>query len=245
MYFEAIGKYFNMLKEVFTRPQKPKIFWENYFKEIEDLGIKSIGLVAFISFFIGGVVTIQTARNLSNPFIDKLYIGYATIKSIILEFSPTFVSIILAGIVGSYIASTIGTMRITEQIDALDVMGVNSKNYLMLPKLLATVTFYPILIVISMFLGVLGGWVAGNLTGMVLTEDYLRGIRYSFEPFDITYALIKTVVFAFFIATIPAYYGYYVKGGALEVGRAATQAVIWTSVTIIIFNYILTQLLLS
>ena len=245
MYFEAIGRYFNMLKEVFTKPQKPKIFWENYFREIEDLGIKSIGLVAFISFFIGGVVTIQTARNLSNPLIDKLYIGYATIKSIMLEFSPTFVSIILAGIVGSYIASTIGTMRITEQIDALDIMGVNSKNYLMLPKVLATVTFYPILIVISMFLGVLGGWVAGNLTGMVLTEDYLRGIRYSFEPFDITYALIKTVVFAFFIATIPAYYGYYVKGGALEVGRAATQAVIWTSVTIIIFNYVLTQLLLS
>jgi len=245
MYFEAIGRYFNMLKEVFTKPQKPKIFWENYFREIEDLGIKSIGLVAFISFFIGGVVTIQTARNLNNPLIDKLYIGYATIKSIMLEFSPTFVSIILAGIVGSYIASTIGTMRITEQIDALDVMGVNSKNYLMLPKVIATVTFYPILIVLSMFLGVLGGWVAGNLTGMVLTEDYLRGIRYSFEPFDITYALIKTVVFAFFIATIPAYYGYYVKGGALEVGRAATQAVIWTSVTIIIFNYVLTQLLLS
>ncbi len=245
MYFEAIGKYIMMLKEVFTRPQKPKIFWENYFREIEDLGIKSIGLVAFISFFIGGVVTIQTARNLSNPLIDKLYIGYATMKSIVLEFSPTFISIILAGIVGSYIASTIGTMRITEQIDALDVMGVNSKNYLVLPKVLATVTFYPLLIVISMFLGILGGWVAGNLTGMVLTEDYLRGIRYDFEPFDITYALIKTVVFAFFIATIPAYYGYYVKGGALEVGRAATQAVIWTSVTIIIFNYILTQLLLS
>ncbi len=245
MYLEAIGKYVLMMKEVLTKPQKKKIFWENFFKEIEDLGIKSIGLVAFISFFIGGVVTIQTARNLSNPLIDKLYIGYATIKSIILEFSPTFISIILAGIVGSYIASTIGTMRITEQIDALDVMGVNSKNHLILPKLIATLTFYPLLIVISMFLGVLGGWVAGNLTGMVLTEDYLRGIRYSFEPFDITYALIKTVVFAVFIATIPAYFGYYVRGGALEVGRAATKAVIWTSITIIVFNYILTQLLLS
>ncbi len=245
MYLEAIGKYVMMMKEVLTRPQKKKIFWENFFKEIEDLGIKSIGLVAFISFFIGGVVTIQTARNLSNPLIDKLYIGYATIKSIILEFSPTFISIILAGIVGSYIASTIGTMRITEQIDALDVMGVNSKNYLILPKLIATLTFYPLLIVISMFLGVLGGWVAGNLTGMVLSEDYLRGIRYDFEPFDITYALIKTVVFAFFIATIPSYFGYYVRGGALEVGRAATKAVIWTSITIIVFNYILTQLLLS
>jgi len=152
MYLETIGKYALMLKEVFKRPQKPKIFWENYFKEVEDLGIKSIGLVSFISFFIGGVVTIQTARNLNNPLIDKMYIGYATIKSIILEFSPTFISIILAGIVGSYIASTIGTMRITEQIDALDVMGVNSLNYLVLPKLVAAVTFYPFLITISMFL---------------------------------------------------------------------------------------------
>jgi phospholipid/cholesterol/gamma-HCH transport system permease protein len=245
MYFEAIGKYIMMLKEVFTKPQKPNIFWENYFREIEDLGIKSIGLVAFLSFFIGGVVTLQTARNLNNPLIDRIYIGYATVKSVILEFSPTFISIILAGIVGSYIASTIGTMRITEQIDALDVMGVNSKNYLILPKVFATVSFYPVLIIISMFLGILGGWMAGNITGLVNTDEYLRGIRYDFEPFDVTYAMIKTVVFAFFIATIPAYYGYYVKGGALEVGRAATQAVIWTSVTIIIFNYILTQLLLS
>ncbi len=244
-YLESIGKYSLMLKQVFKKPQKPKIFWENYFKEVEDLGIKSIGLVGFISFFIGGVVTIQTARNLNNPLIDKLYIGYATIKSIILEFSPTFISIILAGIVGSYIASTIGTMRITEQIDALDVMGVNSLNYLVLPKVVAAVTFYPFLIVISMFLGVFGGWVVGNMTGMVLSYDYLKGIRYSFDSFDVVYALIKTLVFAFFIATIPSYYGYYVKGGSLEVGRAATQAVIWTSVNIIIFNYILTQLLLS
>ena len=174
-----------------------------------------------------------------------MYIGYATIKSIILEFSPTFISIILAGIVGSYIASTIGTMRITEQIDALDVMGVNSLNYLVLPKLVAAVTFYPFLIIISMFLGIFGGWVVGNMTGMVLSYDYLKGIRYSFDSFDILYAIIKTIFFAFFIATIPSFYGYYVKGGSLEVGRAATQAVIWTSVSIIIINYILTQLLLS
>lgn len=245
MYLRSIGKYMLMLKQVFMRPQKPKIFWQNYFIEVENIGIKSIGLIGFISFFIGGVVTIQTARNLNNPLIDKLYIGYATIKSIILEFSPTFISIILAGIVGSYIASTIGTMRIREQIDALDIMGVNSLNYLVAPKLLAALSFYPFLIIISMFLGVLGGWVAGNLTGMVLSDDYLRGIRYSFEPFDITYALIKTLVFAFFIATIPSYFGYYVKGGALEVGQASTKAVIWTSITIIVFNYILTQLLLS
>ncbi len=245
MYLESIGKYALMLKQVFKKPQKTKIFWENYFKEVEDLGIKSIGLVSFISFFIGGVVTIQTARNLSNPLIDKMYIGFATIKSIILEFAPTFNSIILAGIVGSYIASTIGTMRISEQIDALDIMGVNSLNYLVLPKVIAAVTFYPFLILISMFLGVFGGWVVGNMTGMILSNDYLTGIRYMFDGFDVAYALIKTFVFAFFIATIPSYFGYYVKGGSLEVGRAATQAVIWTSVNIIVFNYILTQLLLS
>ena len=245
MYLESIGKYALMLKQVFKKPQKPKIFWENYFKEVEDLGIKSIGLVSFISFFIGGVVTIQTARNLDNPLIDKMYVGYATLKSIVLEFSPTFISIILAGIVGSYIASTIGTMRISEQIDALDVMGVNSLNYLVLPKVIAALSFYPFLIIISMFLGVFGGWVVGNMTGLILSNDYLIGIRYMFESFDIVYALIKTLVFAFFITTIPSYFGYYVKGGSLEVGRAATQAVIWTSVNIIIFNYILTQLLLS
>jgi phospholipid/cholesterol/gamma-HCH transport system permease protein len=242
---ETIGKYFLMLRQVFTKPQKPKIFWENYFKEIEDLGIKSIGLISFISFFIGGVVAIQTARNLNNPLIEKFYIGFATIKSIILEFAPTFNSIILAGIVGSYIASTIGTMRISEQIDALDIMGVNSLNHLVQPKVFAAITFYPIILISSMFLGVLGGWVAGNITGAILSADYIKGIHYKFDSFDITYALIKTVVFAFFIATIPSYFGYYVKGGALEVGRASTKAVIWTSVTIIIFNYILTQLLLS
>ena len=245
MYLESIGKYSLMLKQVFKKPQKPKIFWENFFKEVEDLGLKSIGLVAFLSFFIGGVVTIQTARNLDNPLIDRMYVGYATKKSIILEFSPTFISIILAGIVGSYIASTIGTMRITEQIDALDVMGVNSLNYLVLPKVIAAVSFYPFLIIISMFLGIFGGWTVGNLTGLILSNDYLTGLRYYFESFDITYAIIKTLVFAFFITTIPSYFGYYVKGGSLEVGRAATQAVIWTSVNIIIFNYILTQILLS
>ena len=234
-----------MLKQVFTKPQKSKVFWNNYFLEVENIGLKSVGLIGFISFFIGGVVTIQTARNLNNPLIDKMYIGYATKQSIILEFSPTFISIILAGIVGSYIASIIGTMRIREQIDALDIMGVNSINHLVSPKLLAALSFYPFLIIISIFLGVLGGWVAGNLTGLVLTEDYLRGIRYSFDSFDVVYALIKTIVFAFFIATIPAYFGYYVKGGALEVGQASTKAVIWTSITIIVFNYILTQLLLS
>jgi len=244
-FLHMTGEYFLLLKRAFARPQKMRIFWENYFRELDDIGLKTVGLISFISFFIGGVVVIQTALNLDNPLIDPSLIGFAAKQSVVLEFSPTLSSVILAGIVGSYIASTIGTMRISEQIDVLDVMGINSANYLILPKILAAVTFYPFLIIISMFLGVFGGWVAGLVTGLVATPDYIEGIRMGFDPFHFTYSMIKTVVFAFLIATIPSYFGYYVKGGSLEVGRAATKAVIWTSVMIVLWNYILTQLLLS
>lgn len=244
-YIEHIGKYFLMLKQVFKKPQRGKIFRETLFREIEDLGLKSLGIIMFISFFIGGVVAIQTALSVDSPLIPKYLIGFATKRSMILEFGPTFTSVILAGKVGSYIASSIGTMRVTEQIDALEVMGVNSLNYLVLPKVIATMFFYPLLGLIAMFLGILGGWAAGALTGLFYTIDYVEGIRLEFDPFFIQYALIKIVVFAFLIATIPAYHGYYVKGGSLEVGRASTQAVVWTSVAIITLNYFLTQMLLG
>ncbi|MFK5880253.1 MAG: ABC transporter permease [Flavobacteriaceae bacterium] len=244
-YLEHIGKYFLMLKQVFKKPQRGKIFRETLFREIEDLGLKSLGIIMFISFFIGGVVAIQTALSVDSPLIPKYLIGFATKRSMILEFAPTFTSVILAGKVGSYIASSIGTMRVTEQIDALEVMGVNSLNYLVLPKVIATIFFYPLLGLIAMFLGILGGWAAGALTGLFYTIDYVEGIRLEFDPFFIQYALIKIVAFAFLIATIPAYHGYYVKGGSLEVGRASTQAVVWTSVAIITLNYFLTQMLLG
>lgn len=244
-YLQHIGKYFLMLKQVFTKPQKWKIFHEMVFREIEDLGLKSLGIVAFISFFVGGVVSIQTALNVDSPFIPRYLIGFATKRSVILEFAPTFVSIILAGKVGSYISSSIGTMRVTEQIDALEVMGINSLNYLVLPKIIATLFFYPFLIGLAMFLGILGGYFAGTITDLFFSEDYIYGIQLEFEPFYIQYAMIKTLVFAFVIATIPAYHGYYVKGGSLEVGRSSTQAVVWTSVVIILLNYFLTQMLLG
>jgi len=244
-YLEHIGKYFLMLGQVFKRPQRGKVFREVLFREIEDLGLKSLGIIMFISFFIGGVVAIQTALSVDSPFIPKYLIGFATKRSMILEFGPTFTSVILAGKVGSYIASSIGTMRVTEQIDALEVMGVNSLNYLVLPKIIATVFFYPLLGLIAMFLGIFGGWAAGVLTGLFYSVDYVNGIRLEFDPFYIQYALIKIVAFAFLIATIPAYHGYYVKGGSLEVGRASTQAVVWTSVAIITLNYFLTQMLLG
>ncbi len=244
-YLENIGKYFIMLGQVFKRPQKRSIFRENLFKEIDELGIKSLGIVAFISFFVGGVVAIQTGLNVDNPLIPKYLIGFATKRSIILEFAPTFMSIILAGKVGSYITSSIGTMRVTEQIDALEVMGVNALNHLVLPKVIATVFFYPFIILLAMFLGILGGWVAGLVTGLFTSDDYILGIREDFKPYFIVYSLIKTMVFAFLIATIPSFYGFYVRGGSLEVGKASTQAVVWTSVVIILLNYFLTQTLLG
>lgn len=244
-YLEHIGKYFIMLKQVFTKPQKARVFREALAKEVEELGLKSLGIIMFISFFIGGVIALQTALNLNSPLIPRSLIGFAAKRSIILEFAPTFCSIILAGKVGSYITSSIGTMRVTEQIDALEVMGINSLNYLVLPKIIATVFFYPFLISLGMVLGIFGGWIAGNISGLFSGTDYIEGIQTDFDPFLIQYAIIKTLVFAFLIATIPSYHGYYVKGGSLGVGKASTQAVVWTIVVIIVANYFLTQMLLT
>lgn len=234
-----------MLKQVFKRPQKGRIFYESLLKEIEELGVKSLGIIMFISFFIGGVIALQTALNLDSPFIPRSLIGFAAKRSIILEFAPTFCSIILAGKVGSYITSSIGTMRVTEQIDALEVMGINSLNHLVLPKVLATVFFYPFLILMAMMLGIFGGWLAGVLSGLFSGVDYVEGLQTTFNPFLITYALIKTLVFAFLIATVPSYHGYYVKGGSIAVGKASTQSVVWTTILIVISNYFLTQMLLT
>jgi phospholipid/cholesterol/gamma-HCH transport system permease protein len=234
-----------MLREVFKKPQKWKVFWDLFYREVDDLGLKSLGIVAFISFFVGGVVSIQTALNIDSPFIPRYLIGFATMRSVILEFAPTFISVILAGKVGSFITSSIGTMRVTEQIDALEIMGINSINYLVLPKVVAALLFYPILLALAMFLGILGGWAAGVLTDLFFTEDYLYGIQLDFNPYLIKYSFIKTTVFAFVIVTIPAYHGHKVEGGALEVGRASTKAVVWTSVVIILLNYFLTQMLLG
>ena len=244
-YIEHVGKYFIMLGRVFRRPQKMSIFYQALMKEIEDLGIKSLGIIMFISFFIGGVISLQTALNLDSPFIPDSLIGFAAKRSIILEFAPTFCSIILAGKVGSYITSSLGTMRVTEQIDALEVMGINSLNFLVLPKILAALFFYPFLICLAMCLGIFGGWVAGVLSGLFAGADYITGLQTDFKPFLIVYALSKTLIFSFLIATVPSYHGYYVKGGSIAVGRASTQAVVWTTILIVVANYILTQMLLT
>ena len=243
-YLHNIGAYFIMIKDMFRKPTKWSVMKALIFKDIDDLIIGSLGIVAFISFFVGGVVTIQTALNITSPIIPKYLVGFATRQSIILEFAPTFISIIMAGKVGSFITSSIGTMRVTEQIDALEVMGINAINYLVFPKFIALM-LYPFVISIAMFLGIIGGMAACIYGGFSTLDDYITGVQLDFIPFHITYAFIKTIVFAFILATIPSYHGFFMKGGALEVGKASTTAFVWTSVVIILLNYILTQLLLS
>jgi len=243
-YLHSIGAYFLMIGEMFRKPTKWSVMKHLILKDIEDLIVSSIGIVAFISFFVGGVVTIQTALNIDNPLIPKYLVGFATRQSVILEFAPTFISVIMAGKVGSFITSSIGTMRVTEQIDALEVMGINSVNYLVFPKTIALL-LYPFVISIAMFLGIIGGMAACVFGGYATFEDYVTGIQTDFMPFHMAYAFIKTFVFAFLLATIPSFHGYYMKGGALEVGKASTTAFVWTSVAIILLNYILTQMLLS
>ena len=241
--FEHIGRYFMLLSKVFSRPEKMRIYRSRIWFEVEALGFNSISLTAIISAFIGAVVALQMAITLESPFIPQFMIGYSTREVMVLEFSSTVVALILAGKVGSNIASEIGTMRITEQIDALEIMGVNSASYLILPKIIATVIFFPILTLFSIIVGILGGFAIAYLTGIMLTGDYIEGLFYCFEPFSFTYALVKGAVFAFIITSISAYCGYYAKGNSLEVGRASTKAVVASSVTIMIFDLILTQIM--
>ena len=242
-YLSDIGKYFIMIKRSFFKPSKWKILKKLIFKEINDLIIESIPIVTILSFFIGAVISIQTALNLNSPFLSKSLIGFATRQSVILEFAPTFMSIIMAGKVGSYITSSIGTMRVTEQIDALEVMGINPLNYLVFPKIVALL-FYPFVITISMFVAIFGGYLAMTFAG-IPSEAFISGIQMDFEPYHIVYAYIKTFLFAIILATVPSYHGFYMKGGALEVGKASTLSFVWTSIIIIVVNFIITQLLLS
>ena len=233
-----------MLSVVFRRPKKKDIFLTRCFNEFIVIGLSSLPIVILMSAFMGGVIALQTASNISSPLLPEYTIGYITQSSTILEFSPTIISLILAGKVGSNIASEIGTMRVTEQIDALEIMGVNSLNYLVFPKIISAVLFFPILIIFSMALSLFGGWLSLLLSDLCSTETYLLGIRTDFKVFNIIYALTKTVVFGFLIASIASFYGYYVKGGAINVGKASTQAVVISSICILIANFILTQMIL-
>ncbi|MCX7861597.1 MAG: ABC transporter permease [Bacteroidales bacterium] len=240
-----IGRYVLLMKKVFSRPEKGRVYINQTLDELVTIGFNSVGIVVIISIFMGAVITLQTAYNLENPLIPVYLIGLGTRDSMILEFSSTVVGLVLAGKVGSNIASEIGTMRVTEQIDALEIMGINSASYLILPKILAAVFFFPFLTIISMFVGIFGGWAAGVLTGAISSTAFIYGVQYAFVPFYVVYALIKTVVFAFIIVSVSAYEGYYCQGGALEVGRASTKAVVYSSLVILLFNVIITQMMLA
>ena len=243
-FFEAIGSYFLFLKMVFRKPEKWRIFWRQFINEADKLIISSILLVGVISVFIGGVLVIQTASNLENPIIDKMYIGYMVRESLILEFCSTMVALILAGKMGSNIASEIGSMRITEQIDAMEMMGVNSAGFLVLPKVLATTILSPLLMLLSLALGLIGGWIVVQSTYIIPPAAYITGIKAFYNGFYIFYSCFKMSLFCFLISSISAFNGYYAKGGSLGVGRSSTQSIVTISILILLFDLIVTQLML-
>ena len=239
-----LGLYYIMMIKVMSIPEKWSAFRRQLILEIEQVGLNSLGIVFIISFFVGGVVSIQTALNMTSPLLPSYLVGFASRDSLILEFSPTMISLILAGKVGSSIASEIGSMRVTEQIDALEIMGLNSASFLILPKIIASVLSFPFLVIISMGIGMIGAWIGGLSTG-VTTADFMSGLTYDFKVFYITYALIKTLVFAFIVSSVSSYFGYHAKGGAIAVGKSSTKAVVYSSILILIFNFILTDLILA
>ena len=241
----SFGKYCIFMTQVFRIPDKWREFFNKLVFEMNKLGVDSIPLVIIISLFIGAVITIQMTINIVSPLIPSYSTGLATREILLLEFSSTMMCLILAGKVGSNIASEIGTMRVTEQIDALDIMGINSANFIVLPKIIGFVFFVPVLCILSMFMGLIGGWVIAEFTSMISIEDYVFGIQSFFNEWYVWYGIIKTIVFAYIIASVSAYYGYYVRGGALEVGKASTKAVVSSSILILLFDVILTKLLLQ
>ena len=244
--FHRLGEYTLLMSKCITIPDKWSMFFRQLLKEIYKLGVDSLWIVIIISVFIGTVIAIQLSLNISNPLIPKFTIGYSTREIVLLEFSSSIMCLILAGKVGSNIASEIGTMRVTEQIDAMEIMGVNSANFLILPKMVGLMVFIPVLVVFSMFTGILGGVLASYSSATNMTpSDFEYGLQYFFTEFYIWYSIIKSVVYAFIISSIASYFGYNVKGGALEVGKASTNAVVMSSVMILLADLVLTQIMLT
>ncbi|HMT35929.1 MAG TPA: ABC transporter permease [Chitinophagaceae bacterium] len=241
---EHFGRYLLMLKGMFTKPENAKVYWKEFIHQCNEIGIGSMGIVIIISLFLWAVTTIQTAYQLISPLVEKYVIAQIIRDSTFLELSPTVVCIVLAGVVGSKIASELGNMRVSEQIDALEIMGINTKTYLILPKILASFLVIPCLITISMFLSIWGGYLAGTLSGIINQQQFTQGLTRDFVTFNLTFGLIKAFTFAFIISSISAYFGYHVKGGALEIGRASTTSVVVSCVLILFADYGLAALLL-
>lgn len=243
-FFTKFGEYLLMLKGMFKRPENPKMYWKEFMHQCVEIGIGSLPIVVIISLFLGGVTTVQTAYQLVTPLIPKATIAIIVRDSIILELAPTVTSIVLAGVIGSKIASELGNMRISEQIDALEIMGINTRTYLILPKIIAAVLMVPCLIALAAILGIWGGRMAGSMAGIIGTDIFDIGLRSGFQPFNVFFALIKAFTFAFIISTVSAYHGYYVTGGALEIGRASTTSVVVSCILILIADFALAALLL-
>jgi len=234
-----------LMKGMFSRPENGKMYWKEFMHQCVEIGIGSLGIVVIISFFMGAVSALQTAYQLTSPVIPKSTIAQIVRDTVILEFAPTLVCIVLAGVVGSKIASELGNMRVSEQIDALEIMGINTKTYLVLPKIIAALMMIPLLIVISMGLGIFGGRVAGVASGILAPNVYDRGLLENFVSYNVFFALVKGYTFSFIISSIPAFYGYHVQGGSLEIGRASTKAVVVSCVAILFADYVLAALLLN
>lgn len=243
-FFAELGKYFLMLKRMFSRPENAKMYWKEFMHQCSEIGIGSLGIVAIISVFIGAVSVVQTAYQLTSPLIPRYTIAQIVRDTVLLEFAPTLVCIVLAGVVGSKIAGELGNMRVSEQIDALEIMGVNTKTYLVLPKIMAALLVIPMLVVIAAALGLWGGRVAGTMANIISTNEYDKGLLTAFIPYNAFFALVKGYTFAFIIASISSYFGYHVKGGSLEIGRASTRSVVVSCITILLADYVLSALLL-
>ena len=243
-FLDEAGRYLLMLKTMFSKPENGKRYWTEFMHQCSEIGIGSLGIVVIISVFIGAVSAVQTSYQMTTPLIPRETISMIVRDTVILEFAPTLVCIVLAGVVGSKIAGELGNMRVSEQIDALEIMGINTKTYLVLPKIAAAVIVIPMLVVISMILGIWGGRLAATLSGIISAETFDKGLLMSFVPYNVFFAIVKGYTFAFIISSIPAFYGYYVKGGALEIGRASTKAVVVSCIAILFADYILSALLL-
>lgn len=243
-FFTKFGQYLLMLKGMFTRPENPKMYWKEFMHQCVEIGIGSLPIVVIISLFLGAVTTVQTAYQLVSPLVPASTIAQIVRDSVILELSPTVLSIVLAGVVGSKIASELGNMRISEQIDALEIMGINTKAYLVLPKIIASLLMVPFLIILSAILAIWGGRMAGDLSGILATDIFDIGLRQNFSPYNVFFALSKAYTFAFIISSVPAYYGYNVTGGALEIGRSSTTSVVVSCILILLADYALAALLL-
>jgi phospholipid/cholesterol/gamma-HCH transport system permease protein len=242
--FTHFGRYLLMLKGMFTKPENMRMYWKEFMHQCVEIGIGALGIVVIISFFMGAVSAVQTAYQLVSPIIPKSTIAQIVRDTVILEFAPTLVCIVLAGVIGSKIASELGNMRVSEQIDALEIMGINTKAYLILPKIFAAFITIPLLVILSMILGIWGGRIAGTASGILSAETFDRGLIENFMPFNVRFAMYKAITFAFIISSISAYYGYYVKGGALEIGRSSTKSVVVSCVMILFADYILAALFL-